>query len=169
MCIVPPRGKPHEGQCLPYSPCSTDLALRGTPPLPRPKPMKSPPKKSSPQPPAATDQVKRPARSRGGQRLKVGMTEAERAEIERRARMTGLSLSAYLVAAGMGLPIRSTYDYDAVRELAKVAGDLGRLGGLMKLWLAERRGEGAAVADVNRVLQDARKLQDEIRRRMARI
>lgn len=104
-----------------------------------------------------------------GNRVPVWMTEDERTEIARRAGVAGLSLSAYLRAAGMNHPIRSQYDYEAVRALVAVAGDLGRLGGLMKLWLGERRGEGAAVKDVNTALQEARKLQDTIRGMLGRV
>lgn len=101
--------------------------------------------------------------------LRVVVSDDERAEIERRANLTGLSVSAYLRSTGLSHPIRSSLDYHAVRELARVAGDLGRLGGLLKLWLAEKRGQGAPVADVNKVLRETRALQDQLRDRMGRL
>lgn len=101
--------------------------------------------------------------------LRVVVSVAERAEIERRAELAGLSISGYLRAAGLNHPIQSTLDYAAVRELAQVAGDLGRLGGLLKLWLAEKRGVGAKPIDVDRLLKDTRALQDQVRERMARV
>lgn len=104
-----------------------------------------------------------------GRRIAVWVTPEERADIERRAELAGLSLSNYLRTAGMNHPIRSTLDYQAIRELVGVAGDLGRLGGLFKLWLAERRGDGATVADVNRALREARELQDKIRGLLGRV
>ena len=36
------------------------------------------------------------------------------------------------------MPIRSTVDQAAILELAKINGDLGRLGGLLKMWLTNR-------------------------------
>lgn len=110
----------------------------------------------------------RPVRDRK-RPLRVVVSAEERAEIERRAELTGLSLSAYLRSAGLSHPIRSSLDFHAVRELAQVAGDLGRLGGLLKLWLAEKRGQGAPVADVNKLLRETRALQDAIRDRMGRL
>ena len=49
-----------------------------------------------------------------------------------------------LRAAGLNQPIRSVLDHDAVRDLAKVNGDQGRLGGLLKLWLMERARAGGS-------------------------
>lgn len=102
-------------------------------------------------------------------RLLVSVTPTERAEIERRAGVAGMSVSAYLRATGLNHPIRSTLDFQAVRELAQVAGDMGRLGGLLKLWLAEKRGQGAKPIDVDRLLKDTRTLQDRIRELMGRV
>lgn len=74
--------------------------------------------------------------------MKVWVTDDEKAEIADRAAQAGLSLSAYLLAAGLHHPIRSRVDLTAVGDLAKVNGDLGRVAGLLKLWLAEKRGQG---------------------------
>jgi hypothetical protein len=99
------------------------------------------------------------------------VSDDERAEIERLANVAGMSVSAYLRTAGLNHPIRSTFDYDAVRELAQVAGDLGRLGGLLKLWLTEKKGLGQGVRpiDVERLLRDTRALQNDIRNMMGRV
>ena len=102
-------------------------------------------------------------------RLLVCVSPTERAAIERFAHISGLSVSGYLRAAGLNHKIQSAYDYHAVRDMVGVAGDLGRLGGLLKLWLTERKGEGASVPDVNRVLKDALSLQDKLRVAIARV
>jgi len=86
----------------------------------------------------------------------------ERARIEERAKGAGLSVSAYLRAAGLNQPIRSVLDYDAVRELAKVNGDQGRLGGLLKLWLTERVGQGAPAIEVRRLLDRIGEIQAQL-------
>lgn len=101
--------------------------------------------------------------------LRVLVSDDERAEIERRAGIAGLSISAFLRAAGLHEPIRSALDYEAVLELARVSADMGRLGGLIKLWLAEQRGKGASVIDVNRALRETREIQDRIRHLMGRV
>lgn len=97
--------------------------------------------------------------------LRVVVSAGERARIEQRARSAGLSVSAFLRAAGLHQPIRSVLDHDAIRELAKVNGDQGRLGGLLKLWLVERAGQGAPESEVRRLLDrlgDVQRLLAEI-------
>jgi len=57
--------------------------------------------------------------------------------LAKKAKATGLSRSTYLLRVGMGYPIRSIVDHQQVEELARINGDLGRLGGLLKLWLTQ--------------------------------
>jgi hypothetical protein len=71
------------------------------------------------------------------QPLKVYCFPDERQTIEQQAHSTGLSKSSYLLRVGMGYPIRSIVDHHHVEELVKINGDLGRLGGLLKLWLSK--------------------------------
>jgi hypothetical protein len=47
-----------------------------------------------------------------------------------------LSASNYLRAIGLGMGVTSIIDHRKVDELVRVNGDLGRLGGLLKLWLS---------------------------------
>lgn len=101
--------------------------------------------------------------------IKVWVTDSEKAEIADRAAQAGLSLSAYLLAAGLNHPIRSVADLDAVADLVRVNGDLGRVAGLLKLWLAEKRGQGARPVDVEAMMKDFRILQGQVREVMARI
>ena len=42
----------------------------------------------------------------------------------------------------MGYPIRSIVDHHQIEELVKINGDLGRLGGLLKLWLSKEQSVG---------------------------
>lgn len=94
--------------------------------------------------------------------IKVWVTDAEKAEIADRAAQAGLSLSAYMLAAGLNHPIRSVYDLKAVADLGRVNGDLGRVAGLLKLWLAEKRGQGARPIDVEKMMDEFRALQTEL-------
>lgn len=101
--------------------------------------------------------------------IKVWVSIEERAMIQERADQTGLSLSAYLLAVGMNTPIRSVVDLAAVGDLAKVNGDLGRVAGLLKFWLAEKRGQGARPIDIESMMNDFRKLQEKTRAIMSHI
>ena len=69
----------------------------------------------------------------------------------------------------MAQPIRSVVDLKAVADLAKVNGDLGRVAGLLKLWLLEKRGQGARPADVESMMNDFRKLQTQVHDLMGRV
>ena len=94
--------------------------------------------------------------------IKVWVTDAEKAEIADRAAQSGLSLSAYMLAAGLNHPIRSVYDLKAVADLGRINGDLGRVAGLLKLWLAEKRGQGARPIDVEKMMNEFRAMQTEL-------
>ena len=67
-------------------------------------------------------------------RLKVQCTPAEKTQIEANARDAGLSVSTYLRNIGMGYTVTGIIDAEVVGQLAKINGDQGRLGGLLKLW-----------------------------------
>lgn len=97
-----------------------------------------------------------------GSRIEVWVTPDERADIADRAAQSGMSLSAYMRAAGLNHPVRSVYDLKAVADLGRVNGDLGRVAGLLKLWLAEKRGQGARPIDVEKMMDDFRALQTEL-------
>jgi hypothetical protein len=79
-------------------------------------------------------QEKKPTR-KGSTPIVVRVTPDEKAAIEEFSRQTGRSMSAYLRMLGLGYLPKSLVDNDRVMELAKINGDLGRLGGLLKLWL----------------------------------
>jgi hypothetical protein len=78
--------------------------------------------------------VKRPTRAR---QLHVPVLPDEEAAIKKMAASTGLSVAAYLRNVGLGYQVRSILDNQRVEELARINGDLGRLGGLLKLWLTD--------------------------------
>jgi hypothetical protein len=94
--------------------------------------------------------------------LKVVVSDAERDRIAQRAREAGLSVSAYLRSAGLGQPVRSVMDHDAVLALAKLNGDQGRLGGLLKLWLVDKPGAGVPEIEVRRLLDRIGELQGRL-------
>jgi len=75
------------------------------------------------------------ATRKGSPPIKVYCLPEERKQIEINAGATGLSLSAYLLNVGMGYQVPGIVDNKQVESLARINGDLGRLGGLLKLWL----------------------------------
>lgn len=101
--------------------------------------------------------------------VKVWVTDVDKSEIAKRAEQAGLSMSAYLLAAGLNHKTRSVLDLKAVAELARVNGDLGRVAGLLKLWLAEKRGQGARALDVEAMMVEFRELQGEVRTIMSKV
>lgn len=67
--------------------------------------------------------------------IKVYCLPVEREVIKANAAATGHTASSYLLTVGLGYPIESILDNNGVEKLVKVNGNLGRLGGLLKLWL----------------------------------
>jgi hypothetical protein len=99
---------------------------------------------------------------RGKRPINVWVTADERQRIERLAAATSLPVSVYLRTLGLGYEPKSTLDVERVGDLLKACGDLGRLGGLLKLWLVDRPGEGAAIEDVRALLHSIGELRDQI-------
>lgn len=65
--------------------------------------------------------------------------EEEDAQIRNQAEKCGISISSYLRTLGLGYEPKSITDNEKVQELVRINGDLGRLGGLLKLWLSDDR------------------------------
>ena len=72
---------------------------------------------------------------KNGRHLRVPVLPEEEEAIKSNAKTAGLSIAAYLRNVGLGYQPRSVLDLNAIDELAKVNADLGRLGGLLKMWL----------------------------------
>ena len=101
------------------------------------------------------------------QHLRVPVFPEEKDEIEANAKMAGVSVARYLREVGQGYEIKGVMDYQYVRELVRVNGDLGRLGGLLKLWLTDdvrtaQFGEAIILALLERI----EATQDEMSRLM---
>ena len=59
----------------------------------------------------------------------------EKDAIVAKADAHSLSASSYLRRLGLAMPVESTIDQRAILDLAKINADLGRFGGLIKMWL----------------------------------
>ncbi len=66
--------------------------------------------------------------------IKVYCLTAEKDEIESRAGICGMSASMFLRTIGQGYRPPSILENKKIQELLQVNADLGRLGGLLKLW-----------------------------------
>ena len=95
-------------------------------------------------------------------RVEVWLTEEEYTQISQTADRVKLSRSEYLRNLGMGYQPKSRFDVEAITALQKCQADQGRLGGLLKLWLSEKKGEGAAASNVRSVLQQIESLQKQL-------
>lgn len=80
-----------------------------------------------------------------------------------------MSRPGYLRELGLNTPIRSVVDLTSVADLAKGNGDLGRVAGLLKLWLAEKNNQAAESVDVEKMMVNFRILQAQVRGLMSRI
>jgi hypothetical protein len=86
---------------------------------------------------AQTSKRKVGASLKGAQRLRVPVSPADKRVIEANARAAGLTVAPYLRRLGLQQPVSGILDLQAVNELARIAADQGRLGGLLKLFLMQ--------------------------------
>jgi hypothetical protein len=127
--------------------------------------------------PEGAPEAKRPpignrARYQGRDRrhpLRVTVTPTEKATIAAKAAAAGLSVASYLRAAALDRQVHAVLDHRAVGDLVKVAGDQGRLGGLLKLWLVDQPGRGAPEMDVRRLLDRLGDLQSTLAEIVGRV
>ena len=101
--------------------------------------------------------------------IRVYCLPEERRLIASNAKTAGLSVAAYLRNVGMGYQIRGIIDHTEVERLAKINGDLGRLGALLKLWLTNdvktaHFSESVIRAVLDRILDTQAKMLDIMKR-----
>jgi hypothetical protein len=94
--------------------------------------------------------------TRKAHHLRVPVLPEEAVEIRRLAAAAGLPVAAYLRNVGLGYRLHGKLDQLRVEELVRVNGDLGRLGGLLKLWLTDdprtaRFGETTILAVLSKI------------------
>lgn len=83
-----------------------------------------------------SESEKKPTR-KNGRHLRVPVLPHEEIEIKTNAAKAGLTTAEYLRRLGLGYQIRGLIDKQHILELSKINADLGRLGGLLKLWLTQ--------------------------------
>lgn len=96
--------------------------------------------------------------------LRVPVLPEEAEIIKTQAQSAGLPVAAYLRNVGLGMSVTSVLDYQRINDLAKINGDLGRLGGLLKLWLTnDERLRGVRAEELRRVLAKIERNQEAMR------
>ena len=98
-----------------------------------------------------------------GSKISVRVNVAEREEIKKKALMFGVGSTEYLRNLGLNYPLTSKVDTLAFLELQKCRGDLGRLGGLLKMWLSDKdRKAGLDQTDVKALLKKIEVTQEKV-------
>lgn len=93
-------------------------------------------------------------------RLEVWCTEQEYSQIKVMAHQTRMSTSSFLRALGTGYQPRSSFDSEAVEKLVRLHAEQGRMGGLLKLWLSEKRDFGAPAFQVRALMRQVEELKE---------
>jgi hypothetical protein len=77
----------------------------------------------------------RRATRKNGKHLRVPVLPEEETAIKKNAAQSGLTVATFLRNIGIGYEVRGIVDNQQVLKMLAINGDLGRLGGLIKLWL----------------------------------
>ena len=103
---------------------------------------------------------------KGSPPVKVYCLPDEKRALELAAKSVGMSISTYLRRVGLGYQVQGILDNQRVEELARINGDLGRLGGLLKLWLIDdvrtRHFGGATLLAVLSKIEDTQDRMHEV-------
>lgn len=103
---------------------------------------------------------------KGSPPVKVYCLPDEKRALELAAKSAGMSISTYLRRVGLGYQVQGILDNKRVEELARINGDLGRLGGLLKLWLIDdvrtRNFGGATLLAVLSKIEDTQDRMHEV-------
>jgi hypothetical protein len=95
--------------------------------------------------------------------LRVPVLPEEDAEIKRLAAAANKPVAEYLRNVGLGYEVRGILDNRRVEELLRINGDLGRLGGLLKLWLTnDERTRAFGESTIRALLSKIEGTQDEM-------
>lgn len=117
-----------------------------------------------------TEQTEQRVTRKSSTPIKVYCLPEEKGLIERQAARAGMSAARYLREVGQGYKISGVVDAEQVRELARLNGDLGRIGGLLKLWLTnDERTAHFDAATIRAVLSKISDTQDEMGRVMTKV
>jgi len=96
--------------------------------------------------------------------IKAYVSHEDYMQIEASASRTGLSLSAFARRICLGQPAPSREMEQLRRELLRINADLGRLGGLLKLYLTQKDEKSLVIHDdTRRLLREIEARQRELK------
>lgn len=102
--------------------------------------------------------------------IKVWVFPDEKEKIVKNARNHGLSTSAFLRNLGLNIEVQGIMDQQAILELVKINADLGRLGGLLKLWLTnDERTKNFNKCTIDELLNRISVIQNEMYEKVTKI
>lgn len=107
------------------------------------------------------DRKPRSEKRRRARQIKVRVSAEEQELIDANARASGLGVPEFLRCLGKGHAPRSMLDQILIRDLCIAAGDVGRLGGLIKAWMVEKRSGalpagGPGLSELDSIYRDLR-------------
>jgi hypothetical protein len=101
--------------------------------------------------------------------IMVRVSPAEHEEIGKKALFCGKKVPSYMRSLAHDYPIQSKVDQLALSELIKIRADLGRLGGLLKIWLTNNDKNktnaslgGRSYFSIDHLVDELEKKQNEI-------
>ena len=114
---------------------------------------------------------KRSERRKREDMFMVRVSEEESERIHENALAAQLNVAEFLRRLGQGYTPPSRVDQQAIRELCLAIGDLGRLGGLLKLWMAETRSgsvhsENVDLKSIEEVWRDIQALSGHLKEKV---
>ena len=92
----------------------------------------------------------------------VWCTEEEKERIKQKAAMCGIKTGPFLRDLALEYPLTSRVDQYAVDQLLQAKADLGRLGGLFKLWLTKNEDFKEMAKIGNRSYEDVEELVQDL-------
>ena len=93
-------------------------------------------------------------RQRRAGKYSVRVDEKEKKLIEKNAKNTGLTPASLMRVLATGHQPKSTIDAQNIIELVKLRGDIGRLGGLLKMWLTSRKSGKVRIGEYLNALEE---------------
>ncbi len=120
---------------------------------------------------AAKKKTKKSERRRREDVIKVRVDESELGIISANAAAARLTNAEFLRRLGQGHTPKSKVDLGLVRDLCSVAGDLGRVGGLLKLWLSEKKNDllpphDISVKDIDSLWRDLQATYGQLKQKV---
>lgn len=96
-------------------------------------------------------------------------TPTEYEQIKYSANVTAHSVSSFCRKLALGYQPKPRIDVEHLREVMRARGDLGRAGGLLKLWLTEKEGQACSTREVRQILLNLENAADEVKRTVRRL